>query len=75
MNDVLEFLKHHLTEAGFGGGALIVAIISTIPKIRPQSVDDWWDWFRSAFQTAIPAARSHAEPPKVPDKVADKPKE
>lgn len=61
MNGLVAFLSHHLAATGFGSGALIVAIISTMPQIRPKTLDDWWEWVRNSLQTAIPASRRQQE--------------
>ncbi len=60
----------HLTAAGFGGGVLIVAIISSLPPNRPRTLDDWWHFMRESLQTAIPAAR-HPQSPQSPTQPVD----
>ena len=74
MQAFLDMVMHHLTAAGFGGGVLIVALISCLPAKRPRSVDDWYSYFREALQTAIPAARHHQDPqqPEGPAKVIER---
>lgn len=50
-------LKQHPMVEGVGGGALLVAAISCLPKKMPRTPDDWYAYFRDTFQTAVPAAR------------------
>jgi hypothetical protein len=41
--------------------ALSIAFVCTWPEFIPRSAQDWWTWFRNAFQTAVPAARARVE--------------
>jgi hypothetical protein len=42
-------------------GALAIAFVCTWPELIPRNAQDWWSWFRNAFQTAVPAARARHE--------------
>lgn len=57
MNTLADLIAHHLTAAGFGGGALLIAAICTMPAIYPKTFQEMWTWMRDALQTVVPAAR------------------
>ncbi len=61
MDAFLTMIATHLAAAGFGGGVLIVALISCLPTNRPKTKDEWYAYFRNSLQTAIPASR-HPDP-------------
>jgi len=48
----------------YSGGGVILgsAIISCMPQKVPRTLDEWWSWFRSSLQTALPA-RHNPNPP------------
>ena len=62
MNDALHALGQNIVAnaAIYIGGivALFVAFVCTWPAGIPRSAQEWWTWFRDAFQTAVPAARA-----------------
>lgn len=62
MHEILTLLAQHATAAGFGGGALLVAAITCLPAKRPRTLDEFYAYFRDAFQTAIPAGKRHPDP-------------
>jgi hypothetical protein len=62
--NLMDLIANHLTAAGFGGGVLIIALISCMPQNRPKTLDDWYAYIRHSLQTAIPAAR-HADSPQT----------
>jgi hypothetical protein len=62
-NHILEHIARHGREYGVGGGALFIAIISTMPKTPPASFGEFWTWIRESLQTAVPSARATHVPP------------
>ena len=63
MHEILTLLAQHITAAGFGGGALLIAAITCMPAKRPRSLDEFYAYVRDALQTAIPAGKRHPDPP------------
>lgn len=69
MNEVLQAIaalirlitQHLATVFEVGSGALFIALVSTMPKLIPKTLQDWWTWVRDSLQTAIPATRNHRE--------------
>lgn len=45
----------------FGSGVLLFAIIATMPKLIPKTLQDWWTWVQSALQTVLPV-QQHQQP-------------
>ena len=58
-------IQQHLlrnTEAYLGAvTALFIAAACVLPKKRPRTLDDFYDFFRDTVQTAVPAARARHE--------------
>lgn len=74
--DFLNLIAHHLTAAGFGGGAFLIAVICTMPPEPPGFLrhicsQAMWTWIREALQTVVPAAR-HPQNPSAPAAPASK---
>ena len=56
-----NMVSQNLPEWIIFGSALAIAFVCTWPELIPKSAQDWWSWFRNAFQTAVPAARARHE--------------
>ena len=61
MNILQHIIDHWGAYAAFFT-VLGVAFVTTWPPLVPRSFQDWWTWFRGAFQTAVPAARHQVNP-------------
>ena len=58
---IASAITNNLPEWLIFGSALAIAFVCTWPELIPKSAQDWWSWFRNAFQTAVPAARARHE--------------
>ena len=56
-----QHFVQHLAEYLSFIGVLSIAFVCTWPVMIPKTGQDWWTWFRDAFQTAIPASRARQE--------------
>lgn len=71
LQQLFAFLGQHATALEEIGGIVGIAFITTLPAQRPRSLDEIYDYFRDALQTAIPAGK-RASNPIVPAEPAQK---
>lgn len=74
MNGIWQALIAHISKNweaySSATGLIVLAGIAMMPEKRPQTLDEWWAWFRNTLQTATPA-RFH--PPSNPTQAVEPP--
>ena len=71
MSAILDNITLHWVVYSTAGIALATATISCMPPKFPRGADEWWAWFRTSLQTAIPARHNpvHPEPVQAPNPI------
>ncbi len=50
-------IARHAQAYGVGGELIVLSFVAHWPETIPRTAQDWWNWVRSTFQTALPINR------------------
>ena len=62
LQPIIAAIIAHAQALGIGSGVIALSFVQHWPEKIPTTAQEWWDWFRATFQTALPINRLNQNP-------------